>query len=135
VTDSGLVIKTLRIKNAKVEEFQQDAIQAKKALSYREILVEMRFKEQEKQINALKRMRCDSCSAPSSAISASSAKQARQSSSASKKKFPPTSSKASEKPRHPAVNILKASSVSDAVKEIEDLEADTSMEAPATTLS
>jgi hypothetical protein len=35
--------------NAKVEELQQDALQSKKNLSYREILVEKRFKEQEKQ--------------------------------------------------------------------------------------
>jgi hypothetical protein len=117
-TDPGLVMRTLRIMNAKVEE-QQDTLQTKKAASYREILVE---------ITALKRKRCDSCSTPSSANSSSAAKQARKSSTATKKKLPPTNSKTSEKSITPAVNILTASAVSDAAKEVQDLEADNSME-------
>jgi hypothetical protein len=74
-TDPGWVMRTLGIMNAKVEELQQDALQIKKAASYREILVERKFKEQEKQITALKRKRCDSCSTPSSANSSSSGKK------------------------------------------------------------
>jgi hypothetical protein len=38
VTDPGLVMNTLIIINAKVEELQQEALQAKKNRSYREIL-------------------------------------------------------------------------------------------------
>ena len=73
VTDPGLVMKTLRIMSAKVEELQQEALQNRQAASYREILIERRFKEQDKQITALKRKRCDSCSTPSSANSSSTA--------------------------------------------------------------
>jgi hypothetical protein len=129
VTDPGLVMKTMRILNAKVEELQQDVLQAKKNLSYREILEEKRFKEQEKQINAQKRKRCDSRSAPSCANSATSAKQAKQSSSSgSKKKLPPASSKASGKSSKTTVNILTASAVSEALEEVLIQAADTSME-------
>ena len=124
VTDPGLVMKTLRIMSAKVEELQQEALQNRQAASYREILIERRFKEQDKQITALKRKRCDSCSTPSSANSSSTAKQPRKSSTVSQKKLPPSS----EKPATPAVNILTAAAVSEAVKEVLDLEADNSME-------
>ena len=83
VTDPGLVMKTLRVMSAKVEELQQESLQSRQAASYREILIERRFKEQEKQITALKRKRCDSCSIPSSANSSSTAKQPRKSSTVS----------------------------------------------------
>jgi hypothetical protein len=86
------------------------------------------FKEQDKQITALKRKRCDSCSTASQANSSSAAMQAKKSSTASKKNLPPASSKTSEKPIRPAENILTAEAVSDAVKEVQDLGADNSLE-------
>jgi hypothetical protein len=124
VTNPGLVMRQLRIMNAKVEELQQDALQTKKAASYREIQVERKFKEQDKQINSLKRKRCNSCSTVSPANSSSAAKQAKKSITSSKKKLPPATSK----PCTPAENILTAEAVSDAVKEVQDLEADNSFE-------
>jgi hypothetical protein len=51
----------MRIMNGKIQELQQDALQSKKAAANRELQVERHFKEQARQITAIKRKRCDSC--------------------------------------------------------------------------
>jgi hypothetical protein len=123
LTDPVLVMRQFRIMNVKVEELQQDALQTKKAAAYREIQVERHFKEQAKQITALKRKRCDSCSTEGAASSLSAPKQAKKITT-TKRKLPPAASK----PGTQAVNILTAEVVSEAVKEVQDLETDNSVE-------
>jgi hypothetical protein len=70
VTDPSLV-RQMRVMNAKIEELQQDALQSKKAAANRELMVERQFKEQARQITAIKRKSCDSWSAEGSAHSSS----------------------------------------------------------------
>jgi hypothetical protein len=79
--------------NAKIEELQQDQLQSKKAAANRELMVERHFKEQARQITAIKRKRCDSCSTEGSSNSSSAPKQARKNTTATKKKPPPATSR------------------------------------------
>jgi hypothetical protein len=83
-------------------------------------MVERHFKEQARQITAIKRNRCDSCSTEGSFNSSSAPKQATKNTTATKKKPPPTTNQ--------AVHVLTAEAMSEAVKEAEDMEIDNSEE-------
>ena len=74
MTDPSLV-RQMCIMNAKIEKLQQDQIQSKKAAADREKKVEKHLKEQAREITALKRKRCDSCSSEGPSNSSSAPKQ------------------------------------------------------------
>jgi hypothetical protein len=95
---------------------QQDQIQSKKAAANREKKVEKHIKEQAREITALKRKRCHSCSTEGTSNSSSAPKLARKTNTAAKKKPPPATKQ--------AVHVL----MSEAVKEAENLEIDNSEE-------
>jgi hypothetical protein len=105
---------------AKIEELQQDQLQSNKAAAYRELIVERHFKVQARQITAIKRKKCDSWSTDGSSNSSSAPKQAKKNNTATKKKPPPATKQ--------AVHVLTAETMSEAVKEVKDMEIDDSEE-------
>ena len=64
--------------NAKIEELQQEQLQSKKAAANRERMMEKHLKEHAREISALKRKRCDSCSSEGQTNSSSAPKLARK---------------------------------------------------------
>ena len=66
VTEPSLVNKRLRDLNAKIEELQQESTRTKAMMHSRDILVERKFKEQEREISSLKRRNSDSSKATGS---------------------------------------------------------------------